>query len=107
VLQRMDPQGTDARAALADLGSLVIHERSGAAVTAAEFPRLMPFIPKINDDPETVKKKLKRFVQIYREVATETANFYRESGYKVPEMQATQPAAPAGPTVDSLLEKYK
>lgn len=94
-LQRMDPKGTDARAAIADLGSLVIHERSGAAVTAAEFPRLQPFIPKINDDPETVKRKLKRFAQIYRDVASETANFYRESGYKVPEMQGATPA-PSG-----------
>jgi hypothetical protein len=106
ILQRMDPKGTDARAALSDLGSLVIHERSGAAVTAAEFPRLMPFIPKINDDPETVKKKLKRFAQIYRDVASETANFYRESGYKVPELQGGGGDG-GGPSVESLLEKYK
>lgn len=94
-LQRFDPKGTDARAALADLGSLVIHERSGAAVSASEFPRLQPFIPKINDDPETVKKKLKRFAQVYRDVASETTNFYRESGYKVPDMQPTNNGAPA------------
>jgi hypothetical protein len=98
-LQRMDPKGTDARAAIADLGSLVIHERSGAAVTAAEFPRLQPFIPKINDDPETVKRKLKRFAQVYKDIATETANFYKESGYKVPDLQApTAPPATPAPT---------
>ena len=99
LLQRVDPQGTDARAALADLGSLVIHERSGAAVTAAEFPRLQPFIPKINDDPETVKRKLKRFAQIYRDVTNETANFYKESGYKVPDLIPSVPnaAAPGAP----------
>lgn len=91
VLQRVDPQGTDARAALSDLGSLVIHERSGAAVTAAEFPRLQPFIPKINDDPETVKRKLKRFAQIYRDVTNETASFYKESGYKVPDLIPSAP----------------
>ena len=51
----------------------------------------------MNDDPETVKKKLKRFAQIYRDVSTETTNFYRESGYKVPELSsgATPAAAPA------------
>ena len=100
VLQRLDPKGIDARAALADLGSLVIHERSGAAVTAAEFPRLQPFIPTPKDDPETVKKKLRRFAQIYRDVASETSNFYRESGYKVPELKSLggdAPAAASGP----------
>ena len=33
----------------------VIHSRSGAAVTAAEFPRLAPFIPSEKDDADTVK----------------------------------------------------
>lgn len=89
VLQRQDPQGVDARAAIADLGSLVIHDRSGAAVTAAEFPRLQPFIPSPKDDPDTARKKLKRFVQIYRDVTNETTNFYKESGYKVPELSGS------------------
>lgn len=84
VVQRMDPKGVDTRAAIGDLGSLVIHDRSGAAVTAAEFPRLRPFIPQTTDNPETVKKKLERFVQEYRTTVEEARDFYRESGYKVP-----------------------
>lgn len=84
VLQRIDPEGVDTRAAIADLGSLVIHDRSGAAVTAAEFPRLRPFIPQATDDSETVKKKLGRFVTEYRNVVNEASDFYKESGYKVP-----------------------
>lgn len=83
-LQRLDPQGVDARAAIGDLGSLVIHDRSGAAVTAAEFPRLRPFIPQVTDDQATVQKKLKRFVEVYREIVDDTRNFYTESGYLVP-----------------------
>lgn len=85
VLQRVDPEGIDARAAIADLGSLVIHDRSGAAVTAAEFPRLQPFIPSSRDDPETVKKKLKRFVQVYKGIVDDTKGFYKDSGFKVPD----------------------
>ena len=84
VLQRTDPGGVSTRAAIADLGSLIIHDRSGAAVTAAEMPRLKPFIPSVTDDPETVKKKLTRFVGEYRKIAQETSDFYKESGYKVP-----------------------
>lgn len=84
VLQRMDPSGVDARAAISDLGSLIIHDRSGAAVTAAEFPRLKPFIPTVTDNTETAKKKLQRFVNEYKAVTEEAAEFYRNSGYKVP-----------------------
>lgn len=83
LLNRLDPKGVEARAAIADLGSLVIHERSGAAVTAAEFPRLAPFIPTEKDDPETARKKLRRFIQVYQEEmnALQTA-YSREAGYK-------------------------
>lgn len=56
-------QGSDAdkaaRAEISNIGSLKIHDRSGATVTAAESPRLMPFIPTINDPPETVAIKLR------------------------------------------------
>jgi hypothetical protein len=84
ILQRIDPSGVDTRAAISDLGSLVIHDRSGAAVTAAEFPRLRPFIPTHTDDPATVEKKLKRFVGVYKDVVGEAVDFYKESGYRVP-----------------------
>jgi hypothetical protein len=89
VLQRVDPKGVDARAAIGDLGSLVIHDRSGAAVTASEFPRLQPFIPSPKDDPETVKKKLKRFVQVYKETSDGVKDVYRESGFRVPDSSQT------------------
>lgn len=91
ILQRVDPSGIDARAAMADLGSLIIHDRSGAAVTAAEFPRLRPFIPQTTDEPATVQKKLKRFVQVYKEVVDDTRSFYKDSGYKVPESSVGSP----------------
>ena len=85
VINRIDPDGAAARAALGDLGSTIIHDRSGAAVTASEYPRLRPFIPTAYDDAETVKMKLKRFRQI---VAEETRlyadNFNEEMGYKRP-----------------------
>lgn len=97
VLQRMDPAGIATRAAIADLGSLVIHDRSGAAVTAAEFPRLQPFIPSPRDDPSTVKKKLQNFVSVYRTLVNEQADFYEASGYSVPRTALKSGAGNATP----------
>ena len=84
ILQRTDPQGVATRGAIANLGSLVIHDRSGAAVTAAEYPRLQPFIPSARDDPPTVRTKLNSFVREYQAIVDEAADFYRASGYRVP-----------------------
>jgi len=83
VLNRAYPEGTDARAAVADIGSLVLHDRSGAAVTAAETPRLMPFIPQITDTKEVALKKLKRMRQIQVDEAEALAGTYTpEQGFR-------------------------
>lgn len=97
MVNRLDPKGVDTRAALADLGSLVIHDRSGAAVTASEFPRLAPFIPTVYDDQATSQKKLEQFEKNYRAIVDDAAEFYRASGYNVPKMRerSTPAAAPA------------
>jgi hypothetical protein len=97
ILQRTDPAGVDTRAAIANLGSMVIHDRSGAAVTAAEFPRLRPFIPHAGDDPAVVQKKLGQFVNEYKKVVDEMGDFYKESGYHVPDNFHRSPEGP-GPT---------
>lgn len=98
MLQRVDPKGVNTRAAISDLGSMIIHDRSGAAVTAAEYPRLRPFIPKVTDDKPTAEKKLKRFVTEYRHIQQESVDFFTESGYKVPVNSLRPPATPtSGP----------
>lgn len=58
VNQRRDPEGTRARQLLANLASMEIKDRSGAAVTVSEFPRLAPFIPNAYDTPEKVFENL-------------------------------------------------
>lgn len=85
VLQFFDSDGTVSRAKIAELGSQVIHDRSGAAVTASEFPRLKPFIPQIGDTPDTVQKKLKQFYAIVQEEHLLYLEALKESGYSVPE----------------------
>ncbi len=81
-INKADPKGTSTRAAIADLGSMVIHDRSGAAVTASESPRLMPFIPTVYDDPKTAKTKIKRFIQEYNSIIEDQAQQYgTDAGY--------------------------
>jgi hypothetical protein len=98
LLNIVDREGVNTRAAIADLGSMVIHDRSGAAVTASEFPRLAPFVPTEKDSAETVQKKLRLFVENYRSLVDDQVNFFRESGYKVPAevLKSGKPASQSG-----------
>ena len=83
ILNRVDPQGVAARAEIADIGSLKLHDRSGAAVTASESPRLMPFIPTATDDKDTVLKKLQRLkLELSNETAAMKEIYSKDQGYK-------------------------
>jgi len=95
ILQRTDPKGVNARAKVADIGSLKIHDRSGASVTAAETPRLKPFIPSVHDKPEVIKTKLENFQNEYRMIQQEIQNYAEDMNYIVPKVR---PRAPAGRT---------
>jgi hypothetical protein len=87
-LTRLDPAGIEARAAVANLGSLKIHDRSGAAVTAAETPRLVPFIPVPGDDAASVKKKLAGFKREYNLMQDNIRSFAESQNYIVPQFRA-------------------
>jgi hypothetical protein len=92
ILNRMDPNGVDTRAAIADLGSMVLHDRSGAAVTASEYPRLQPFIPTATDDKVTAAKKLRRFIQVYEQETKALGDTYsKDQGYKPSPVVASGP----------------
>lgn len=101
VRQRTDPKGVKARALVADIGSLKIHDRSGAAVTAAETPRLKPFVPSANDNPENVKEKLKLFRKEYEDMQADiNATYTQENGYRAP-VGRGKPAPAAGGAIPS------
>jgi len=69
--QYLDPEGVPARASVANVGSLKLHDRSGAAVTISEFPRLAPFIPTAGDSPAAAKAKLKGLKAEYEVIQKE------------------------------------
>jgi len=97
IAQRIDPKGVVTRALINDIGSLKIHDRSGAAVTAAEFPRLKPFIPKTSDTAETAKKKLGLFRKEYKAIQDDLEGIYNaDQGYKPFPKAGGSPPAPAG-----------
>lgn len=82
VLQRIDPMGVDARAALSNIGSLRAQERSGGAIPAHEWERIKGFIPTDTDDPVTARKKLRQFIDEYRRSLRNHMSTYE--GRKVP-----------------------
>lgn len=83
IKQRTDPGGVDPRAKVADIGSLKIHDRSGAAVTASETPRLKPFIPTATDQADVIVTKLQNLRANLESQIEETESFYSpESGYR-------------------------
>lgn len=95
VQQRRDPQGVTARAMVADIGSQKLHDRSGASVTASETPRLKPFIPNVNDHPDTIVQKL---TIMQREAAAMQQAL--NSGATL--QQVTAPAAPVAPAAGGV-----
>jgi hypothetical protein len=96
VMQRLDPTGVEARAAIADIAGQRIHDRSGAAVTVGEAERLKPYVPNVTDTPATVKKKLEGFKREYQQMQQELAG-----GKSI-----SQVAGGGGSSINSLLDKY-
>lgn len=101
ILNRADPTGTTARANISDIGSLILHDRSGATITASETPRLLPFVPSIRDNKATVLKKLKRMRDFQAEELDALEGTYNpDQGYRsfvvpkkaAPEAGGTPPA---------------
>ena len=100
ILQRSDPNGTKARAAIAEIGAVKIHDLSGAAVSASEAPRFQPFVPKPTDSAATIKHKLDGFKSALRAQLDEQNGFYSpDNGYKPYSSASTKAAAGGGPKV--------
>lgn len=78
----LDPNGTDVRSNLANIGSQIIHDRSGAAVTISETPRLAPFVPLITDSETVVRTKIARLRAEIKSMLSDQFNSYSpDTGY--------------------------
>lgn len=91
--------GVLARAGVGDIGSLIIHDRTGATMAVAEAQRLKPFIPSPTDDSRTAITKLNRLRQALAQESEAMAEFYTpEQGFRGlgPGGAAARPQADAG-----------
>ena len=61
----------------------MVHDRSGAAVTISEYPRLKPFIPSATDSPKQVKVKLAQLRKGIKEITNGYLTTYETQGYNV------------------------
>jgi hypothetical protein len=83
IRQRTDPGGVPTRAVVSDIGSLKIHDRTGAAMSAAESLRLKPFIPNTTDTPETAAAKLEQLKREYLDQNQGIEGYYNsDMGFK-------------------------
>ncbi|HKP26534.1 MAG TPA: hypothetical protein VJV39_21880 [Dongiaceae bacterium] len=77
------PSSAKVRALISDIGSLKLHDRSGAAISAAEWPRLRPFIPSVKDTPSVIREKLGNFQREYLGILNDTYQIYGPAaGYR-------------------------
>jgi hypothetical protein len=92
--QYMDEGGVNSRAIVAGIGSVKVHEITGANATAKETPRFQPWVPEINDRPTAIVDKLKQLKAVAESKNDEIIKAYT-SGYR------RQPwAQPDGETPD-------
>jgi hypothetical protein len=77
-----DPANIAARATVANLSSMQIHNRTGAAMSKTEWERLRPFLPTDVDNPTTAITKLQG---LRRQVELETTQMQTLYGARVPE----------------------
>ena len=105
ILNKWDPGGVSTRAFVADIGSLKVHDRSGAAVTASETPRLKPFIPSIYDAPDVAAEKLVNFKAEYEDIQRGlTETYSKEQGYRPSPLLTGGKSSGGGakPSLDSI-----
>lgn len=96
---RFDKSGTEVRSLIANLGSQQIKLRSGAAVTASEWPRLAPWIPSIHDSPDEIRVKLQKMGEVIADETNARTQYYQQQGYAVPTVPG---GAPQRPPLDSF-----
>ena len=109
ILNKWDPGGVSTRAFVADIGSLKVHDRSGAAVTASETPRLKPFIPSIYDAPDVAAEKLVNFKAEYEDIQRGlTETYSKEQGYRPsPLLSGKGSGGGNKPSLDSIFNPPK
>lgn len=88
--QRLDPAGVRARSLISNIGSMQIHDRTGAAMSVHEEKRLAGFVPQASDTPEKIIENLNQL----KESLTEYNAAMQQGGAEP--TTAGSPTSPAG-----------
>lgn len=78
-----DPQGTEFRARIGQIGGIIIKDTSGAAVSLSEDARLGKWVPLVTDSPATARSKLTnlaRELRLRNQAMDET--YSQDQGYR-------------------------
>lgn len=81
VNQRLFPESTKARAKIAEIGAVKIHDLTGSAQGVQEVARTKPFVPNVDDTPEAIIDKLKNLRGQYESINEEMAFAYPVDEY--------------------------
>lgn len=92
VFGKTDNRVISAQAKLSNVTSEIMKQRSGGAVTDAEFERLKPFLASRNDDETAAAQKLADLIAYLNRSKETLETGFREQGYNVG--GGPQPAAP-------------
>ena len=76
--------GVATRAAIGNVGSLTMKERSGGAIPAQEMERLTPFVPTESEDEEVVRTKLGGFINELSKILEENLQSFQAAERRVP-----------------------
>lgn len=78
-----EPAAISARAALSNVASSIMKDRSGGAITPQEFQRLDPFLPSRFDDENVARQKLVDLIAELERIKAERLDALEGSGYDV------------------------
>lgn len=91
-----NPEGTDARARIGQIGGLIIKDTSGAAVSLSEDQRLAKWVPLVTDSAEVATAKLKNLQRELLQRNQAMSDTYSEDqGFRPFKSAAPKPAPKA------------
>lgn len=103
-----DQSAVEARAALTEVSSALMHARSGGAISPEEFQRLVDAIPQDTDDPNTAQTKLAGIYRTLNERLSALGGSIGSGGDTRRQLPLTPPAGTApAPGVDVNNERTK
>jgi hypothetical protein len=109
--QMNDPEGTKTRAKLGRVGAVLIHDLSGAAVSASEQPRFTPFVPKPDDKPQVARDKLLVMRSKIEKEMREVDTFYSPANsyirYSTPGMEWFRSSPETERIIDEPISPFK